>query len=245
MTKILLAVLIPVLVALLAVLAWGLRRIRSRQAAAVERLKEQRRNLLAGLKIAEVEYVIQQIDRELDEMRAADDDVNRVLAARMWDVKKVLGRIVENKTAPFSVKQACSRAVESFTTTAGPRRVDLQMNDVTDAIVVGDPELFEWAIGELLVNVERHGGEWSRVVVSIDGSGDTVRLRFEDDGGGPDIAAASRLYGPFTPRKGSDGPGLGLFAVHRIVRRLGGTMDPGVSSTGGLFHDIEIPAAQP
>ena len=79
---------------------------------------------------------------------------------------------------------------------------------------------------------------------SVDGSGTTVRLRFEDDGSGPDIASASRLYGAFTPRKGSDGPGLGLFAVHRIVRRLGGTMDPGVSDTGGLLHDIEIPAAR-
>jgi signal transduction histidine kinase len=244
MTKLMLAVLIAVPVALLIVLAWGVRRIRTRQAAAERRSQEQKRSLLAGLKTAEVEYVIHQIDRELDEVRSAGDDADRGLAARMWDVKKVLGRIVENETAPFSVKQACSRAVERFMPVAGARRVDLLMNDVTDAIVVGDLELFEWAIGELLVNVEHHGGEWSRVVVSIDGSGDNVRLRFEDDGGGPNIAAASRLYGPFTPRQGSDGPGLGLFAVHRIVRRLGGTMDPGVGATGGLFHDIEIPAAR-
>jgi signal transduction histidine kinase len=245
MTKILLVLLIAVPVALLTVLAFGIRWSRSRQAAAAERLKEQRQNLLAGLKTAEVEYVIKQIDRELDEMRAAGDDANRILSARMWDVKKVLGRIVENEMAPFSVKQACARAVESFMPTAGTRRVDLQITDLTDAIVVGDRELFEWAIGELLVNVERHAGEWTRVFVRIDASGDTVRLRFEDDGGGPDIAAASRLYGPFTPRKGSEGPGLGLFAVHRIVRRFGGTMDPGVSAAGGLFHDIKIPSVRP
>jgi signal transduction histidine kinase len=244
MSKIVLALLIAVPVAFLIALAWGIRRIRARQAAAVERSNEQKRKLLAGLKTAEVEYVLHQIDRELNELRAAGDDADRALAARMWDIKKVLGRVVENETAPFSVRQACSRAVERFMPVAGTRRVDLQMNDVTDAIVVGDPELFEWAIGELLTNVELHGGEWSLVVVGIDGSGDTVRLRFEDDGGGPDIAAASRLYGPFTPSKGSDGPGLGLFAVHRIVRQLGGTMDPGVSATGGLSHDIVIPATR-
>jgi K+-sensing histidine kinase KdpD len=244
MTKIVLAVLIAVPVALTIAMVWAVRRIRARQAAASKRVAEKKRKLLAGLKTAEVEYVIGQIDRELDEMREAGDDADRALAARLWDVKKVLAGIVESETAPFSVNQACSRAVETFRPTAGTRRVDLQMNDVADAIVEGDPELFEWAIGELLVNVARHGGEWSRVVVRIEGSGETVRLSVEDDGGGPDVATASRFYGPFTPSKGSDGPGLGLFAVHRIVRRAGGTMDPGVSATGGLSHSIEIPAAR-
>lgn len=244
MLKILLAVVALVIVGMAVALYVFAQKVKKGSAAAKARKAAKDRRLQENLKTAEVEYVVKQIERELDEIREAGQERDLERGPRLWDLKKLLTRVAENRTETLSLETVCERAVAAFTPPSLEQRVLLDISGTdTGALVTGDAELLEWAVGEMLGNVVQHGGTWSTIRVRLHANGESIVLSVEDDGNGPDEATASRLYGAFTPKTDSTGPGLGLFVVFRVIRRMGGTMDATRSPEGGLAHEIRLPRA--
>jgi len=92
---------------------------------------------------------------------------------------------------------------------------------------------------------ERKGGGTMRISASR--VGDTVVLRYRDDGIGMPAEVAARAFDPFfTTRRGSGGSGLGLHLVYNLATQLlGGTVELHSSPGNGSEFELRIPLEAP
>jgi signal transduction histidine kinase len=213
---------------------------RIRRSAAEGKAGRERR-IREGALPSELRYVVGQIDLEIEQL---DGDVESALAGRLSDLRGVLVRNHECRTSSFAPVVSCEAEVRGWRRIVPDRRIACSFPKDSSALqVAGDPDLFGWALRELFANVRSHAGEWSNLEVKIERTDDTLVLSVADDGEGPGPMTAARLYGAFTPRIGSPGPGLGLFAVRTIVERMGGSIHARPGAPSGLVHVLRLPLA--
>jgi signal transduction histidine kinase len=186
---------------------------------------------------AEVEFVVMEIDRALEDR--AGTDTGR--ADRLRELKTVLLRNRSAQPTPFDAAGACADVVEAWRRQVPDEEIVLSRSSEGATEVSGDPDLFRWSLRELFSNVMAHGGPWSRIAVELESEDGAALLSFTDDGEGPDLTTISRLYGAFTPRLESEGPGLGLFAVRAIIEGMGGSVKASPGNEGGLRHTVRLP----
>jgi PAS domain S-box-containing protein len=83
-----------------------------------------------------------------------------------------------------------------------------------------------------------------RIYISSARQGDWVSLQIRDNGKGIPEEILSRIFDPFFTTKGPDeGEGLGLYIVHQIVTRCGGSIDAENADSGGARFEIRFPVA--
>src|SRR6202041_2876628 len=97
--------------------------------------------------------------------------------------------------------------------------------------LIGDRELMEYAVYNLLTNAVKYSPPQTRVTVSgEDDRGDHVCVSVEDQGIGMDKKEVGRIFEKFYRTKkaeqsGEVGTGIGLSIVKQIVNEHGGTID--------------------
>ena len=187
---------------------------------------------------AELEYVVMEIDRALEDVNGGDEAAS---ADRLHELKTVLVKNDSAQPTPFDAAGACADVVEAWRRQVPDEEIVFNRSVEGATEVAGDPDLFRWSLRELFSNVVAHGGPWSRIAVELGSEDGAALLSFTDDGEGPDLTMISRLYGAFTPRIESEGPGLGLFAVRAIVERMGGSIKASPGDEGGLRHTVRLP----
>ena len=113
-------------------------------------------------------------------------------------------------------------------------------------IVIGDAQLLERAVTNLVQNAVVHNVAGGRVDVRLSAGRDTARLVVENSGSliSPEVAAGLTL--PFrrgvTDRTSSDrGVGLGLSIVQAVADHHGGRLLLTPLESGGLSVELEIP----
>jgi len=190
---------------------------------------------------AELEFVVMEIDRALEDKTGGDEDASAARADRLRELKTVLMKNHAARPAPFDAAGACADVVEAWRRQVPDEEIVFSRSAEEATEVSGDPDLFRWSLRELFSNVVAHGGAWSRIAVELGSEDGDALLSFTDDGEGPDLTTISRLYGAFTPRLESEGPGLGLFAVRAIVERMGGSVKASPGDEGGLRHTVRLP----
>jgi len=199
------------------------------------------KKLIEGGMNAELDYIVAQLDREIASLPPGADTPAERRAERIREMRAVLLRNRDHEPAAFDVVDAVAKEIASWRS----QNLDGTIEHVAPEgplEIRGSEELFRWAVGELISNTLAHGQGWSRIVVRLErGDNDDVVLSFSDDGDGPDIMEVSRLYGSFTPRIDSPGPGLGLFAVRSIVERMRGSISASPGARGGLTHTVRLP----
>ena len=112
-------------------------------------------------------------------------------------------------------------------------------------VVEADPGLLRQVVLNLVANASDAGstrvGVATRVVMR-DGS-PWWQLEISDDGAGMDQATLGRIFEPFFSTK-PDRHGLGLSAVHGIVRRLGGVIEVDSRSGFGARFRVQLPTVK-
>jgi signal transduction histidine kinase len=103
------------------------------------------------------------------------------------------------------------------------------------------------ALTNLLDNAQRHADK--TVQVEVHRNGAHAELVVTDDGEGIAEADRERIFAQFVRLDGSrsrdrGGTGLGLAIVHSIARAHGGTIEVGVSDTGGARFALRLPLAE-
>ena len=102
----------------------------------------------------------------------------------------------------------------------------------------------EQVLLNLALNARDAMPEGGRLVIETDNvSEDTVRLSVSDDGHGISEEVQARLFKPFFTTK-SDGTGLGLFSVRRIVDQCGGRIRVYSVPGEGTTFEIYFPRAK-
>jgi signal transduction histidine kinase len=119
--------------------------------------------------------------------------------------------------------------------------IELALETPVPAPVRGDPGELEQVVVNLVMNARDALPAGGVIVIRVD-AGDTVGLTVSDSGHGMPPDALPHLFEPFyTTKSLGDGPGLGLAAVHGIVRRHGGRVEVRSSPGRGTVIEVRLP----
>jgi two-component system sensor histidine kinase MprB len=144
-----------------------------------------------------------------------------------------------------SLKDLCRRAWKGVESKALAKRIFLDLAGPSGE-VVGDPHRLEMALSNLLDNALKWSPPESRISVRIESRGSLVFVRISDRGPGIPEEDRERIFERFyQSRPGvSEGSGLGLAVVKRIVEDSGGRVNAANAAEGGARFDFFLPAAE-
>jgi PAS domain S-box-containing protein len=131
----------------------------------------------------------------------------------------------------------------AFSEEGGRAQVEIRPVLPRELEVAGDLALLERMLVNLIENGRTAAGAAGRVTVSARPQGGEVLLVVEDDGPGIPPALRDRLFRPFVTGR-SDGIGLGLFLVHRIVELHRGRIDVAPRAGGGTVFTVRLPGTR-
>jgi signal transduction histidine kinase len=120
-----------------------------------------------------------------------------------------------------------------------------------DASLVGDRELMEYALYNLLTNAIKYSPKETEVRVFAKQRGSELRLSVSDQGMGMSAEEVRKIFTKFYRTKGAEisgevGTGIGLSIVEQIVTHHGGRMEvasePGKGSCFTMVLKAEVAA---
>ena len=140
-----------------------------------------------------------------------------------------LSRLTPGIKTRINLKEVVETSLATYATSFEQMKVRVTWNfdrEITGAAVHGDPELIEYAIGNLIRNslqsLEKVPESERKVYISIrELDHNRVYFNFEDTGLGVSDDAKGNLFKPFFTTK-AQGTGLGLSFVKKVFNDLGG-----------------------
>lgn len=154
------------------------------------------------------------------------------------------------ETAAIDLSLAVDEAVETLLPLAEAHDVEI-VAKAASARVRGSEPLVHQLVANLLHNAIVHNrASGGTVEIDVHESADGVRLRVENSGSVIDPATLPTLIEPFQRGAGrarhgqSDGAGLGLAIVARIVRAHGGRLELRARPEGGLAVQVVLPVGR-
>jgi signal transduction histidine kinase len=180
-------------------------------------LPEEKRNQLSGMINSESKRLARIIQTFLDVERLAEGQI-------------------ELKRAAFEAADMVDACIERVTPLAERKQIGLALEGPVDGVLVGDRELMEYALYNLLTNAVKYSRPGTQIRVFSERTGNELRLAVKDQGIGMDSKEVQNIFKKFYRTKGAEasgevGTGIGLSIVEQIVSRHGGRID--VSSEPG------------
>ena len=112
---------------------------------------------------------------------------------------------------------------------------------------MGDRPQLLHVVLNLLGNANKFAPEGTRIRIAGGRDGADTVLRVEDDGPGLPPGDEAGVFGRYRRFGGASRPhgaGLGLWIVHSIVRRHGGSVAAETRAEGGARFTVRLPAAE-
>jgi signal transduction histidine kinase len=158
-------------------------------------------------------------------------------------VERMSGGQMELKQERFPLHDLVERCAGRARPLADNKRIEIDIADIPADDLVGDRELMEYAVYNLLTNAVKYSPPQTRVTIyGNNGSktgNDRVELSVQDQGIGMDKKEVGRIFEKFYRTKkaeqsGEMGTGIGLSIVKQIINEHGGTIhvesEPGKGS---------------
>jgi signal transduction histidine kinase len=164
------------------------------------------------------------------------DDLSDLARARLG------GGIVISRE-PANLLAVVQKVVAEQRTTHPERRIELEFVGSFDG--EWDVQRIEQILGNLLTNAIRHGLAGGSIDVALDGSNpEWVRVSVSNRGHIPP-ELMPQIFQPFRSgqraRHGSDGLGLGLYIVAKLVDAHGGSIDVSSDAESGTRFSLSLP----
>lgn len=127
---------------------------------------------------------------------------------------------------------------------AGPREISIK-TEYSDNLpaITGDPEQLKQVFLNLLMNAVQALEGKGQITVSSQATDDGIRVTVEDDGKGIEPEHLDRIFSPFFTSR-SDGTGLGLAVVQKIISLHHGEIRAENIASGGARFIISLPLAE-
>jgi signal transduction histidine kinase len=152
-------------------------------------------------------------------------------------------RLRELHARPTALDEVVARMIDFLGPTARQRSVEINWFPAPELPPVRlDPDLFEQALLNLMLNAEQAMPEGGTLTLVGRSDGGTVYLEVIDTGAGIAPEAMAKLFRPFHTTK-PDGSGLGLATTRKIVMAHGGTIEAQSEPGRGTKFTIALPAA--
>jgi signal transduction histidine kinase len=137
---------------------------------------------------------------------------------------------MELKQERFPLVDLVERCAVRARPLANNKHIEIEIAQIPPDDLIGDKELMEYAVYNLLTNAVKYSPPDTRVTVSGNGDRpDRVQLSVQDQGIGMDKKEVGRIFEKFYRTKkaeqsGEMGTGIGLSIVKQIVNEHGGTI---------------------
>ena len=159
------------------------------------------------------------------------------------DVERLADGQMELKKEPFGIDQVVRACVERVRPLAERKNIRIHAREPMEAEILGDRELMEYAVYNLLTNAVKYSPADTEVTVSGRPDAGVFRLSIEDQGMGMDSNELKQIFTRFyrtrrAEASGEAGTGIGLSIVDQIVRHHGGRME--VASTPGKGSQFTV-----
>ncbi len=163
------------------------------------------------------------------------------------NVEKLTAGQMELKREPFSLAALLPACVERARPLAERKRIRLNLDQVPGDTVVGDRELMEYAVYNLVNNAIKYSPAETEVTISGLRDGSMVQLSVKDQGIGMDENEVRRIFHKFYRTKkavasGESGTGIGLSIVEQIVTHHGGRIEVTSTPGSGSCFTLVLPA---
>jgi signal transduction histidine kinase len=155
-------------------------------------------------------------------------------------VERMSSGQMELKQERFALQGLVERCVERARTLGLNKSIEIEIESLPLDDLIGDRELMEYALYNLLTNAVKYSPPETRVTVyGENDKGDRVALSVQDQGIGMDRKEVGKIFDKFYRTKraeqsGEMGTGIGLSIVKQIVNEHGGTIhvesEPGKGS---------------
>jgi len=155
------------------------------------------------------------------------------------DVERLADGQMELKREPFSVGEIVDACLKRVTALAERKKIGILLNNEVIGELIGDRELMEYAIYNLLTNAVKYSPAGTNIQVISELKDGELRLSVKDQGMGMDAKELKNIFKKFYRTKraeasGEVGTGIGLSIVEQIVAQHGGRIDvtsePGIGS---------------
>jgi signal transduction histidine kinase len=167
----------------------------------------------------------------------------------LLEVSRIAAGRVSLDLQELELAEIVRGAVEAMLPVAEQRGLDLQVEALPLARVVGDPNRLEQVFGNLLANAVKFTAPGGRVTIGGAVENGTVRMRIADTGCGIDADALPHIFERFrqgnnTTARSVGGLGLGLFIARRLVEALQGRLIAESAGRGaGAAFTVMLPVA--
>jgi two-component system, OmpR family, sensor kinase len=183
------------------------------------------------------------------------EEVRRVEAVTLAEVER-MERMVEELLALAQLDERSEMELSRVDLAvllrelAGADPMGVELGELVEGNVTGNPELLVRVVRNLLANARRHTGDSGRVILSATATNELVTVRVDDDGPGIAPAERERIFERFhridsARDRDSGGSGLGLSISRQIVEAHGGRIWAEDSALGGARVAFELPGFAP
>jgi signal transduction histidine kinase len=154
-------------------------------------------------------------------------------------VERMSGGQMELKQERIPLHDLVERCAGRARPLADNKKIEIEIANIPPADLIGDRELMEYALYNLLTNAVKYSPTQTRVTVYAKNGNDRIELSVQDQGIGMDKKEVGRIFEKFYRTKkaeqsGEMGTGIGLSIVKQIVNEHGGTIhvesEPGKGS---------------
>ncbi len=190
--------------------------------------------------------------QELSEMINSESKRLARMIQTFLDVERLADGQMELKREPFNICDVASSCYKRAVPIAERKKINVVLDTSMDASLVGDRELMEYALYNLLTNAIKYSPKETEVQVFAKQRGTELRLSVSDQGMGMSAEEVKKIFTKFYRTKGAEisgevGTGIGLSIVEQIVTHHGGRMEvasePGKGSCFTMVLKAEVAAA--
>jgi len=173
---------------------------------------------------------------ELNEVINSESKRLARIISTFLDVERLAEGQMELKQEPLPVAELVSTCMRRARPLAERKQIEIALSSAFEGTLLGDRELLEYALYNLLTNAVKYSPPDTTIHVSSELAGTELRLAVEDQGIGMDAKEIKNVFQKFYRTKraeasGETGTGIGLSIVEQIVFRHGGRIE--VTSTPG------------
>ena len=165
------------------------------------------------------------------------------------DVERLGDGHMELKRDPFGIEQVVRSCLERVRPLAENKNIRILVEEPLGGELLGDRELMEYAVYNLLTNAVKYSGVETEVVVSGRPDSGLIRLSIQDQGMGMDSQELKQIFTRFyrtrrAEASGEAGTGIGLSIVDQIVKHHGGRIEVTSAPGKGSCFTVVLPLAQ-
>lgn len=185
---------------------------------------------------------------QLTEMINAESKRLARIIQTFLDVERLAEGHMELKREPFPAADLVAATIQRVAPLADRKRITVTLENQVEAILLGDRELLEYAVYNLLTNAVKYSPAGTQVRVSLTLQDGTLRLAVADQGMGMDARELKQIFTKFYRTKGAEqsgekGTGIGLSIVQQIVTHHGGRIEvtsaPGKGSCFTMILSVD------